>query len=161
MTLLMLPAVLAFLMVLFGMPSLIMVAKRKHLVDEPSESRKLHHRSIPTVGGVMIFAAVVCGALLSMTQLETSGAETMKWIGVLGLAIPTFFMGLKDDIMGMGAGKKLLVHVCVGLFLILGLDCRIEGFDGLFGVDALPWVVSVLFSLFVYIVIVNAINLVD
>ena len=161
MTLLMLPAVLAFLMVLFGMPSLIMVAKRKHLVDEPSESRKLHHRSVPTVGGVMIFAAVVCGALLSMTQLETSGAETMKWIGVLGLAIPTFFMGLKDDIMGMGAGKKLLVHMCVGLFLVLGLDCRIEGFDGLFGVDALPWIVSVAFSLFVYIVIVNAINLVD
>lgn len=161
MTLLILPAVLAFLMVLFGMPSLIMVAKRKHLVDEPSESRKLHHRSVPTVGGVMIFAAVVCGALLSMTQLEASGAETMKWIGVLGLAIPTFFMGLKDDIMGMGAGKKLLVHVCVGLFLVLGLDCRIEGFDGLFGVYALPWVVSVPFSLFVYIVIVNAINLVD
>ena len=39
-TLLMLPAVLAFPMVLFGMFSLIMVAKRKHLVDEPSESRK-------------------------------------------------------------------------------------------------------------------------
>ena len=54
MMLLLLPAVLAFLMVLFGMPSLIMLAKRKHLVDEPSESRKLHHRSVPTVGGVMM-----------------------------------------------------------------------------------------------------------
>ena len=51
MTSLMLPATLAFLVVLFGMPSLIMVAKRKHLVDEPSEARKLHHRSVPTVGG--------------------------------------------------------------------------------------------------------------
>ena len=39
---LMLPATLAFLVALFGMPSLIMLAKRKHLVDEPSEARKMH-----------------------------------------------------------------------------------------------------------------------
>ena len=49
MTSLLLPAVLAFLVVLFGMPSLIMVAKRKHLVDEPSEARTTsnHHAKSP------------------------------------------------------------------------------------------------------------------
>lgn len=161
MMLLLLPAVLAFLMVLFGMPSLIMLAKRKHLVDEPSESRKLHHRSIPTVGGVMIFAAVLCSGLVAMTMTELQGEQSLKWIGVIGVSIPIFFMGLKDDIMGMSAGKKLLVHLSMGLFLVVGLGCRIENFHGLFGVTLLHPLISHAFSLFVYIVIVNAINLID
>ena len=70
MTSLMIPAILAFLLILFGMPSLIMVAKRKHLVDEPTESRKLHHRSVPTVGGVMLFASTLCASLVSLSLIH-------------------------------------------------------------------------------------------
>ena len=161
MTSLLLPAVLAFLVVLFGMPSLIMVAKRKHLVDEPSEARKLHHRSVPTVGGVMLFAATLCSTLVSFALSDAFGWTSVRWLGVLGASVPIFFMGLKDDIMGMGAGKKLMVHLAIGSFLIWGLDLQIDNFDGLFGLHALPSWVSRLFSLFVYVVIVNAINLID
>ena len=161
MTSLMLPATLAFLVVLFGMPSLIMVAKRKHLVDEPSESRKLHHRSVPTVGGVMLFAATICSALVSFAFSDAFGWTSVRWLGVLGASIPVFFMGLKDDIMGMAAVKKLMVHLAVGGFLVFGLDLRIDNFDGIFGLYELPVWVSSAFSLFVYVVIVNAINLID
>jgi len=157
----MLPATLAFLVVLFGMPSLIMVAKRKHLVDEPSESRKLHHRSVPTVGGVMLFAATICSALVSFAFSDAFGWTSVRWLGVLGASIPVFFMGLKDDIMGMAAVKKLMVHLAVGGFLVFGLDLRIDNFDGIFGLHELPGWVSTSFSLFVYVVIVNAINLID
>jgi len=161
MTSLMLPATLAFLVVLFGMPSLIMVAKRKHLVDEPSESRKLHHRSVPTVGGVMLFAATICSALVSFAFSDAFGWTSVRWLGVLGASIPVFFMGLKDDIMGMAAVKKLMVHLAVGGFLVFGLGLRIDNFDGIFGLHELPVWVSSAFSLFVYVVIVNAINLID
>ena len=137
MTSLLLPAVLAFLVVLFGMPSLIMVAKRKHLVDEPSEARKLHHRSVPTVGGVMLFAATLCSTLVSFALSDAFGWTSVRWLGVLGASVPIFFMGLKDDIMGMGAGKKLVVHLAIGSFLIWGLDLQIDNFDGLFGLHAL------------------------
>ena len=161
MTSLMLPATLAFLVVLFGMPSLIMVAKRKHLVDEPSESRKLHHRSVPTVGGVMLFAATLCSTLVSFAFSDAFGWTSARWLGVLGASVPIFFMGLKDDIMGMGAGKKLMVHLAVGSFLVWGLGLKIDHFDGLFGLHQLPSLASAVFSLFVYVVIVNAINLID
>ena len=161
MTSLMLPATLAFLVVLFGMPSLIMVAKRKHLVDEPSESRKLHHRSVPTVGGVMLFAATICSALVSFAFSDAFGWTSVRWLGVLGASIPVFFMGLKDDIMGMAAVKKLMVHLAIGGFLVFGLGLRIDNFDGIFGLYELPVWVSSVFSLFVYVVIVNAINLID
>lgn len=161
MTSLMLPATLAFLVVLFGMPSLIMVAKRKHLVDEPSESRKLHHRSVPTVGGVMLFAATLCSTLVAFAFSDDLDSELTRWLGVLGASVPIFFMGLKDDIMGMAAAKKLLVHLAIGCFLVVGLNLRIDDFDGIFGLQELPEWASIAFSMFVYVVIVNAINLID
>ena len=49
----------AFLVVLFSMPSLIKVAKLKNLVDTPMEDRKMHRWSIPTLGGVVIFGALI------------------------------------------------------------------------------------------------------
>ncbi|MEE2919765.1 MAG: MraY family glycosyltransferase [Bacteroidota bacterium] len=161
MTSLMLPAVLAFLLVLFGMPSLIMVAKRKHLVDVPSESRKLHHRSVPTVGGVMLFAAAICSSLTSFSIDPNLTWTSFSWLGVLGVTIPVFFMGLKDDIVGISANKKLLVHLVIGAFLVVGLELRIDDFQGIFGLNEIPTVVSIPFSMFVYVVIVNAINLID
>ena len=161
MTILMLPAVLAFLIVLFGMPSLIMVAKRKHLVDEPSESRKLHHRSVPTVGGVMLFAAVLCSSLVSFALVDSTAWDSFKWLGVLGASIPVFFMGLKDDIVGISAIKKLFVHLAIGSFLVIGLGLRIDHFDGIFGLNDIAAWASIPFSLFVYVVIVNSINLID
>jgi UDP-N-acetylmuramyl pentapeptide phosphotransferase/UDP-N-acetylglucosamine-1-phosphate transferase len=72
-----------------------------------------------------------------------------------------FFIGLKDDIIGVSPAKKLLVHLFVGGILIFLADIRITQFWGLFEVDNLPYWVSVILSLFVYIVIVNAINLID
>jgi UDP-N-acetylmuramyl pentapeptide phosphotransferase/UDP-N-acetylglucosamine-1-phosphate transferase len=49
----------AFFVVLLATPSLIKVAKLKHLVDEPGESRKVHRRRVPTIGGVIIFSAIL------------------------------------------------------------------------------------------------------
>ena len=160
MTSLMLPAALAFLVVLFGMPSLIMVAKRKHLVDVPGESRKLHHRSVPTVGGVMLFAAALCSVDFVRLQPRPF-LDVIQLAGVLGATVPVFFMGLKDDIVGISANKKLLVHLIIGAFLVLGLNLRIDDFHGIFGLTEIPASVSIPFSMFVYVVIVNAINLID
>lgn len=156
---LMLPSILAFLVVLFGMPSLILVAKRKHLLDEPTEARKLHHRAVPTVGGVMVFAGLMVSTMMG-SSLEGLTLET-RWVGAMGALFLVFLMGLKDDIVGMGPYRKLLVHLGVGLFLVMALDWRIKGFGGLFGLETLPLMVSWAFSLFVYVVIVNAINLID
>ena len=87
--------------------------------------------------------------------------DSFSWLGVLGATIPVFFMGLKDDIVGISANKKLLVHLVIGAFLVVGLDLRIDDFHGIFGLTAIPSYFSIPFSLFVYVVIVNAINLID
>lgn len=155
-------AISAFFMTLFGMPTLIKVAKLKHFVDEPGEDRKIHHQSIPTIGGVMIFISVFFNILFwaGFTGAEeTFDFSTHPLMGACLVLI--FFMGLKDDLIGMSPSKKLLIHLFVGFALTSIGGYRIESFGGLFGVNELPENLSIAFSIFVYIVIVNAWNLID
>lgn len=152
---------LAFGLVFLGMPSLIKVARMKNLMDEPGDDRKIHSRSVPTVGGLMVFAAVAFSILLVLPHFTLENAVDFRWSYVLAALVALFFIGLKDDIVGLSPSKKLVMHLALGLMLILAGDFRIDHFGGLFGIQALPLLVSVPFSLFVYIVIVNAINLID
>jgi UDP-N-acetylmuramyl pentapeptide phosphotransferase/UDP-N-acetylglucosamine-1-phosphate transferase len=57
--------------------------------------------------------------------------------------------------------KKLLVHMLIAFILVYVANIRITQFWGLFGVDSLPYWLSLILSMFVYVVIVNAINLID
>jgi UDP-GlcNAc:undecaprenyl-phosphate/decaprenyl-phosphate GlcNAc-1-phosphate transferase len=159
----------AFGLVFIAMPSLIKVAKLKHLVDEPGDSRKLHHKSVPTIGGILIFAGTILGYSLwfpatSADQLGMnydvlSALQEFKFL-VASMFI-LFFLGLKDDIIGVSPSKKLLVHMAVGVILVLMADIRITDFWGLFNLGDIPDSFSIIFSIFVYIVIVNAMNLID
>jgi UDP-N-acetylmuramyl pentapeptide phosphotransferase/UDP-N-acetylglucosamine-1-phosphate transferase len=156
-------------LVLIAMPSLIKVAKLKHLVDEPGDQRKLHRRSVPTLGGILIFAGAILGFSLwfpsknpyqlGMVYDPLRALHEFKFLVASMLIL--FFLGLKDDIIGVSPSKKLLVHLAVGSILVFLANIRITSFYGLFGVEAIPDYLSYPFSVFVYIVIVNAINLID
>lgn len=159
----------SFFVVLLATPSLIKVAKMKHLVDEPTEARKHHRASVPTIGGIIIFAASVFAYALwfpwdnisyfgSPHQFSESVKEFKFLIAV---AILIFFIGVKDDIIGVAPVKKLVGHIIVGFILVLMADFRIMGLHGVFGVEELPYYASVFLSVFTYIVIVNAFNLID
>lgn len=156
-------------LVMIAMPSLIKVAKLKHLVDEPGEERKLHRRSIPTLGGILIFAGTLLGFSLwfpsknpyqlGMVYDPLRALHEFKFLVASMLIL--FFLGLKDDIIGVSPNKKLIVHILVGSVLVLLADIRITSFYGLFGVEKIGDAISYPFSIFVYIVVVNAINLID
>jgi UDP-GlcNAc:undecaprenyl-phosphate/decaprenyl-phosphate GlcNAc-1-phosphate transferase len=153
----------AFGVVLMSTPSLIKVAKLKHLVDEPSEDRKLHTRSIPTIGGIIIFSAFIFSCLLWYPDhVPKAQAELGQFNYLMACLILLFFVGVKDDIIGMSPMKKLLAHLMVGFILVVMGEIRITSFQGLMGMDIeLPEYASIFISIFAYIVIVNAINLVD
>lgn len=156
----------AFLVVLLATPSLIKVAKLKHLVDEPSEARKVHKKRIPTIGGIIIFSSILFSYALwfpdaNMDTLEFSEAiKQFKYIVACLLIL--FFVGVKDDIIGTAPVKKLAAHMIVAFILVIMANIKITNMQGLFGVTKdLPDYVSVLLSFFVYVVIVNAMNLID
>jgi len=154
--------VTAFFVTIFGMPNLIKVAKLKRLVDDPEDPRKIHHRSVPTIGGVLIYFVILTNGFFWLSLGDAPNHESFKQYAVL-LACMTvvFAMGLTDDMVGISASKKLMVHLFVGAFLVTVGGFRIEGFGGLFGIEAMPETISTIFSGFVYIVIVNAWNLID
>lgn len=158
-----------FLLVLIATPSLIKVAKLKHLVDEPGESRKVHRRSVPTIGGIVIFAGTIIAYCLWFPSKEGwQFGNNYDAIGALNefkylvaCMFILFFLGVKDDIIGVSPSKKLLIHIAVGIILVFVADIRISQFWGLFGITDIPYWFSITLTMFVYIVVVNAINLID
>ena len=153
----------AFSVVLLATPALIKVAKLKHLVDEPSETRKLHSRSIPTIGGIIIFSAFIFSCFLWFPDHSiTALSELDQFNYLMASLILLFFVGVKDDIIGMSPVKKLMAHLMVGFILVVMGDIRVTSFHGLLGMDIVfPDYASYLISIFIYIVVVNAINLID
>lgn len=150
----------AFAIVALSMPTLIRVAQMKRLVDAPGDSRKLHKRSVPTIGGVMVFLSFL---LVTMFWIPVAKSEIfdLKWFYMLVAGIALFFVGLKDDLFGLSPAKKLLAHLVLGVLLVHWGGFRIDAFSGLFGIGDIPLWLSYPFSLFVYIVVVNAVNLID
>lgn len=156
----------AFAVVLYSTPALIKVAVLKRLIDIPTEERKVHKRAVPTIGGIIIYAATLFSFSLwyNIDDLHEYDQiyESVKEFKILvATSLVLFFVGVKDDIIGTSPVKKLFANILVGLILVLMGDIRITGLHGVFGVNEIPHWGSVFLSLFTYIVVVNAMNLID
>lgn len=142
--------------VLFSTPSLIKVAELKNLFDDPEEFRKHHKHKTPTMGGIMIYAAT-----LFSWSLWFPSHTIVIYNFIIATSLVLFFVGVKDDIFGTAAIKKLLAHLLVALILVLMANVRIRSLHGIFGVNEIPVWVSIFLSIFTIIVVVNAFNLID
>jgi UDP-GlcNAc:undecaprenyl-phosphate/decaprenyl-phosphate GlcNAc-1-phosphate transferase len=158
--------VVAFAIVLYSTPALIKVAVLKRLIDVPTEDRKIHKRSVPTIGGIIIYAATLFSYSLwfnidDLHQFDMIFQSIKEFKLLVATSLVLFFVGVKDDIIGTAAVKKLFAHIVVALILVLMGDIRITGLHGIFGIEEIPYWGSVFLSLFTYIVVVNAFNLID
>ena len=132
---------------------------RFNAFDRPNE-RSSHKYKVPILGGLAI-GIVWFSILLVHTILfeENISSDEVYSFMLMGLCI--VIIGIYDDIKGI----KPLYKVCVQLFtffLLARLDnFLISSFYGLFNIYELNQTSSVVFSCFVFIGIVNAINLVD
>ena len=153
---LILPVITSFMIVLLSTPSFIKIAELKHLFDDPSEDRKVHTRKVPLMGGMMIFAGTLFSFLLWLPTNE---------MGVIKYLVPSllimFFVGMKDDIIGTAPVKKLAAHLIVACIMVLMADVRLTSLHGLFGVREIPEWAGIMLSVFTFIVIINAFNLID
>lgn len=137
-------------------PLLIKIAYHKNLFDQPDGERKVHDRFIPALGGVSIFVAFFVGFSLS------GFAEDMKGYPYLAsAAMVLFFTGLKDDLVGLSAMKKLLIQIVLSLFVIFGCFALIDNFYGMLGINAVPVWIAVPLTVFTMIVVMNSYNLID
>jgi len=147
--------VLAFFIAYQTFPTILYVAKEKHLMDEP-DSRSVHADKTPTLGGIGIFV----GLIVVMT-LVGAFLNTKVLLLVMGGLTILFFLGLKDDLTVLSPSKKFIGQLVAASLLIVFTNTRIIGFSMILDIDVLPYWLSVGFTLFVYILIINAYNLID
>ena len=147
--------VLAFFIAYQTFPTILYVAKTKHVMDEP-DSRSVHSNKTPTLGGVGIFV----GLIVVMT-IVGAFLNTKVLLLVMGGLTILFFLGLKDDLTILSPSKKFMGQLIVAGLLIVFTNTRIIGFSMILEIDVLPYWISIIFTLFVYILIINAYNLID
>jgi UDP-N-acetylmuramyl pentapeptide phosphotransferase/UDP-N-acetylglucosamine-1-phosphate transferase len=156
----------SFIVVLYATPALIKVAVLKRLIDSPTEERKIHKRSVPTIGGIIIYAGTIFAYALwfsveDMVYYDKIYNAVNEFKLIIATSLLLFFVGVKDDIIGTAPVKKLFAHIVVALILVLMGNVRITGLHGIFGVYEIPVWGSVFLSIFTYVVVVNALNLID
>jgi UDP-N-acetylmuramyl pentapeptide phosphotransferase/UDP-N-acetylglucosamine-1-phosphate transferase len=80
---------------------------------------------------------------------------------VLAAIIIIFLIGAKDDIVPVTAYKKFVVQLFAACIIVFFANIRITSFQGIFGVDEIPYILSLACSIFVIIALINAFNLID
>lgn len=137
-----------------SIPTILRVAHRKNLFDEPNK-RTVHRVRIPTLGGLAIFIG-----FLFTYSLFVDWFEFPKIPFLIPALLIIFGIGIKDDILVTAPMVKLAGQL-VAAIIIVGLGgLRITDFHGFFGLqpDAL-W--GVILTLMGIVFIVNGFNLID
>ncbi len=145
----------AFFTSLFSIPPIINIAKLKKLYDEPNP-RKLHHCRTPTLGGI----AILFGFIFSMS-FWTNFAYCWHLQYVVTACIVIAVIGIKDDIVSLSPIKKFIGQLVAATIIVVWSDLRIVSWFGIFGIQDLPFLISVTFSIFTILVIINAFNFID
>lgn len=146
----------AFLITYFAIPSIIKVAVEKNLVDEPGE-RRSHSKSVPTLGGLGIFA----GLIFSTTFWVPFHEQPSHLQYILCAFIVIFLIGAKDDIIPLTPSKKFAGQIFAAFLLVYFAKIQLTSLYGIFGIQAIPDFVGIPLTIFTIIVIINAFNLID
>ncbi|MHC8949270.1 MraY family glycosyltransferase [Sphingobacterium hungaricum] len=162
------PFLFAVLLGRIMIPFILLVSYKKRLFD-PINSRKLHQRVIPRLGGVafapiqfcIFVTSLVVIFKLNIVQLNVDSWAFLPTLMMLlcGLMI-LFIVGIGDDLVGVDYKWKFLTQVLVASFFPLS-GLWINDLYGLIFITSLsPWVGMPL-TIFVIVLIINAINLMD
>ncbi len=143
-----LSGVIAFVMT----PPIRALAKRVGAVDVPEDSRRMHKKPIPRMGGLAIFLGFTAASFLFA---QISSTLLAIWLG--GLIIVA--MGVIDDIFRVHPFVKFLIQIAAALIVVahgLTIDF-IRVFDYYIVFDAAAIPVTVIWI----VCLTNAMNLID
>lgn len=139
-------------------------AIRRGLLDLSRNSRKIHNRPVPRLGGVAILAAFNV-PLLGLLLFDTSTGRIFweDWPHALGLIAGGFViscLGVYDDLFGAGAKLKFLVQFGVAL-VVYWLGFRIDVIANPFGAPIFLGILGLPLTLLWIVGVINALNLID
>lgn len=138
-----------------SIPVIIKISRLKNLMAEPGE-RSSHVKKTPTLGGVAIFASTLFSYFLWSNPDEGEFVHLS-----ISATVILFFLGVKDDILVLSPKKKMYVQIAASALVVVFGDVRLENLFGIFGIDEIPYLLSLPLTVFVFIALINAINLID
>ena len=124
-------------------------------LTDPINERSSHNYPATRSGGLSVFFTVCIASAFAVATNELSFP--------LYVLLSVFFMtltGFADDLIEVRYREKLFLQLFAGVLMIQS-GYYIDSFHGVFGVYELPYWLSVFVSLFVFVVVVNALNLID
>ncbi len=146
----------AMLVVMVVHPFLTKIARHKHIVDNPN-ARKLNKEPVPILGGV----GVVCGILFGMGVAGCCNLpQDMCAEIVIGLVV-MLYTGVGDDILDLSPRQKVSLQIFVLCMMIFSAEIYVDNLHGVWGIDYLPYPLSMCLTLLAGVGIINAINLID
>ncbi|MEO6161495.1 MAG: MraY family glycosyltransferase [Pelobium sp.] len=139
-----------------AIPSIIFVARERHLYDDLQSHRKEHDHGIPRLGGVAIFCSFTIVSLL-FSKYDAFLPTNI----LLTSCIILFAIGLKDDLAGSGSSTKFAMQFLVAVILVLLGNVRLTSMYGVLNVQEISFYTSIILSIIIIMFIVNAFNLID
>jgi UDP-GlcNAc:undecaprenyl-phosphate GlcNAc-1-phosphate transferase len=146
---------LAFGITFFSIPAIIRLSLVKKLYDLPN-ARKLHGKRISPLGGMAIFGGMVISFIFCTAHLLNPALNSV----LVGLFV-LFITGVKDDLYPLVPYKKMLGQLLAVAVVVMQGDVRLVSFYGLFGVNELPYWISLGLSFFFFLGIINSFNFID
>ncbi|WP_416439281.1 MraY family glycosyltransferase [Phnomibacter sp. MR] len=147
---------LAFGISFYALPAIINITIEKGLFDFPDD-RKRHHKPIPSLGGLAIYAGFIMAFLITVSF----AGSRFVFQYFLAATLVIFFIGLKDDLLNLVPFKKFLGQVLAASLLVFKGGLVISNLGGVFGIHELQPLVAEVLTVFTLVVIINAYNLID
>ena len=138
-------------------------AKRYNLIK--STNARAAHKGLVFTGGGVVYAAVIMVAAVVLDNLDFVGFAVLS--PVIGTSILIAVLGFYDDFNDITAFHKYIILTFLVSMLVYSSYLSDSGFDiisnlnGFLGIYKLGPVLSFVFTCFVYLSIMNAINLTD
>lgn len=146
---------ISFTITFFIIPKIVKVARIKQLFDIPNY-RSASKQVIPRLGGIAILFGFLLGLIFSSGDIRISPLKyTLAAIFIM------FLVGLKDDMIGMAAKKKLFLQIVVATILAFHGKLRITNLHGIFGLNEIDFISGTFLSILIIVGLINALNLTD
>jgi UDP-GlcNAc:undecaprenyl-phosphate/decaprenyl-phosphate GlcNAc-1-phosphate transferase len=130
------------------------IAPRFGMIDRPDGGRKAHATEVPLTGGLALLIGVWVGALFA----SSIGQVNYEVLALLGI-VATIHMF--DDQSGLSARQRLVIDAMVAFAFIIITGGVIESFGTIWGVDLLFGWFGVPLTIFAYLTLTNAYNMID
>lgn len=137
------------------LPTLVIMAKKKHITDAPNY-RKKQQRPVSLMGGMLMVSVMATSLAIASLYVHLDDLFPAMCMVVLLMTI-----GLIDDSIDLSYIAKLIVQIGVVSLLFFAGGYRITSLWTVFGITDLPVGFSVALSIFMGVLIMNAINFMD